>query len=46
MFYADTVGAANVVAALEKHAPRLGEGFAVAPLLRKLASEGKRFTTT
>ncbi|MCU0965332.1 MAG: 3-hydroxyacyl-CoA dehydrogenase NAD-binding domain-containing protein [Burkholderiaceae bacterium] len=44
MFYADTVGAANVLAALEKHAPRLGEGFAVAPLLRQLASEGKRFT--
>jgi len=46
MFYADTVGAANVLAALEKHAPRLGEGFAVAPLLRQMASEGKRFTAT
>ena len=44
MFYADTVGAANVVAALEKHAPRLGEGFVIAPLLRQMASEGKRFT--
>ena len=46
MFYADTVGAANVLAALEKHTPRLGEGFAVAPLLRQMASEGKRFTAT
>ncbi len=44
MFYADTVGAANVVAALEKHAPRLGEGFAVAPLLRQMAVEQRRFT--
>jgi hypothetical protein len=44
MFYADTVGAANVVAALEKHLPRLGEGFAIAPLLRQKAAEGKRFT--
>jgi len=44
MFYADMVGAANVLAALEKHAPRLGEGFAVAPLLRQMASEGRRFT--
>jgi 3-hydroxyacyl-CoA dehydrogenase len=44
MFYADTVGAANVVAALEKHMPRLGDGFAIAPLLQKMAGEGKRFT--
>ena len=27
MFYADTVGAAKVLAALEKHLPRLGAGF-------------------
>ncbi len=44
MFYADTVGAANVVAALEKHLPRLGEGFVIAPLLRHLAQDGQRFT--
>lgn len=44
MFYADTVGAANVLAALEKHMPRRGEGFAIAPLLRQKAAEGKRFT--
>jgi 3-hydroxyacyl-CoA dehydrogenase len=44
MFYADTVGAANVAAALEKHAPRLGEGFTIAPLLRQMAVEQRRFT--
>ena len=44
MFYADTVGAANIVAALEKHAPRLGDGFVIAPLLRERAQAGKRFT--
>jgi 3-hydroxyacyl-CoA dehydrogenase len=37
MFYADTVGAANVVAALERHAPQLGEGFTIAPLLKQMA---------
>ena len=44
MFYADTVGAAEVVAALERHAPRLGEGFTIAPLLREVAAQGRRFT--
>ena len=44
MFYADTVGAGEVVAALERHKPRLGAGFAVAPLLQKLANEKVRFT--
>jgi 3-hydroxyacyl-CoA dehydrogenase len=44
MFYADTVGAAEVVAALQRHMPRLGEGFRIAPLLQQVASEGKRFT--
>jgi 3-hydroxyacyl-CoA dehydrogenase len=44
MFYADTVGAANVVAALEKHMARLGAGFAVAPLLRQVAAEQRRLT--
>ena len=44
MFHADTVGAANVVAALEKHLPKLGEGFEIAPLLRQMAEQGKRFT--
>jgi 3-hydroxyacyl-CoA dehydrogenase len=44
MFYADTVGAANVLAALEKHLPRLGPDFVIAPLLRQVAAEGRRFT--
>ena len=44
MFYADTVGAGTVVAALQRHASKLGEGFEVAPLLRKMADENKRFT--
>jgi 3-hydroxyacyl-CoA dehydrogenase len=44
MFYADTVGAANVLAALEKHLPKLGPDFAIAPLLRQVAAEGRRFT--
>ena len=44
MFYADTVGAAQVLAALEKHLPRLGPDFAIAPLLRQVAAEGRRFT--
>jgi 3-hydroxyacyl-CoA dehydrogenase len=44
MFYADTVGAAEVVAALQRHMPRLGEGCRIAPLLQQVASEGKRFT--
>ena len=44
MFYADTVGAAEVVAALQRHAPRLGDGLTVAPLLQQMAAQGKRFT--
>ena len=44
MFYADTIGAAQVLAALEKHLPKLGPDFAIAPLLRQVAAEGRRFT--
>jgi len=44
MFYADTVGAREVVAALERHQPKLGDGFEIAPLLRQTAKEGKRLT--
>ena len=44
MFYADTVGAAEVVAALAKHKPRLGDGFAVATLLEQAARDGRRLT--
>jgi 3-hydroxyacyl-CoA dehydrogenase len=44
MFYADTVGAADVLAALQKHLPKLGPDFAIAPLLEQMAAEKKRFT--
>jgi 3-hydroxyacyl-CoA dehydrogenase len=43
MFYADTVGLPTIVAKLKEHAPRMGEGFSISPLLEKLAAEGKRF---
>ena len=44
MFYADTVGLPNVVMAMEKYArgPH-GEAWKVAPLLARLAAEGKTF---
>jgi 3-hydroxyacyl-CoA dehydrogenase len=44
MFYADTLGAAEVVAALEKHQAKLGDAFVIAPLLRQMATEQRRFT--
>ena len=44
MFYADTVGLTNVVAAMEKYARGRHGGFwKPAPLLVKLAAEGKTF---
>jgi 3-hydroxyacyl-CoA dehydrogenase len=44
MFYADTVGLPNVVMAMEKYARgRHGDAWKVAPLLAKLAAEGKTF---
>jgi 3-hydroxyacyl-CoA dehydrogenase len=44
MFYADTVGLSNVVAAMDKYAGgRHGEFWKPAPLLAKLAAEGKTF---
>jgi 3-hydroxyacyl-CoA dehydrogenase len=43
MFYADTVGIANVVAKLKEHGPRLGPDFTISPLLERMAAEGKRF---
>jgi 3-hydroxyacyl-CoA dehydrogenase len=44
MFYADTVGLSNVIMAMEKYAkgPH-GEAWKPAPLLAKLAAEGKTF---
>ncbi|MBL8270832.1 3-hydroxyacyl-CoA dehydrogenase NAD-binding domain-containing protein [Steroidobacter sp.] len=43
MFYADTVGLANVVAKLKEYAPKLGADFTISPLLEQLAAAGKRF---
>ncbi|MDP3668859.1 MAG: 3-hydroxyacyl-CoA dehydrogenase NAD-binding domain-containing protein [Telluria sp.] len=44
MFYADTIGLPSVMAAMEKYAQgRHGEAWAAAPLLARLAAEGKRF---
>jgi 3-hydroxyacyl-CoA dehydrogenase len=44
MFYADTVGLPNVVMAIEKYAKgRRGESWKTAPLLARLAAEGKTF---
>jgi len=43
MFYADTVGLANVVAKLKEYGPRLGPTFSMSPLLERMAAEGKRF---
>ncbi|KQV61295.1 MULTISPECIES: 3-hydroxyacyl-CoA dehydrogenase NAD-binding domain-containing protein [unclassified Duganella] len=46
MFYADTVGLANVVGAIEKFARgRHGEAWKPAALLLKLAAEGKGFNS-
>jgi 3-hydroxyacyl-CoA dehydrogenase len=44
MFYADTLGAGEVVAALQRHRSKLGDGFEIAPLLQKMATEQRRFT--
>ncbi|MHB8907636.1 MAG: 3-hydroxyacyl-CoA dehydrogenase NAD-binding domain-containing protein [Syntrophales bacterium] len=45
MFYADTVGLPKVVAAMKRYAKgRYGEFWKPAPLLSKLAAEGKTFT--
>ena len=45
MFYADTVGLSNVVNSIKQYAKGYhGEAWKVAPLLEKLAHEGKAFT--
>jgi 3-hydroxyacyl-CoA dehydrogenase len=44
MFYADTVGLANVVAKLKEFQAMSAEDFKPAALLEKLAAEGKGFT--
>jgi 3-hydroxyacyl-CoA dehydrogenase len=44
MFYADTVGLKSVLAAVEKYAKGYhGECWQLAPLLKKLAADGKTF---
>jgi 3-hydroxyacyl-CoA dehydrogenase len=43
MFYADTVGLKNVLAKIEEFEKKHGELWAPAPLLKKLAQEGKTF---
>jgi 3-hydroxyacyl-CoA dehydrogenase len=43
MFYADTVGLKNVLSKIEEFEKRHGELWAPAPLLKKLAQEGKTF---
>lgn len=43
MFYADTVGLEKVVAQMNQFEAALGADFKVSELLKKLASEGKRF---
>jgi 3-hydroxyacyl-CoA dehydrogenase len=46
MFYADTVGLANVLMAMEKYAAgRHGDAWKPAPLMVKLAAEGKGFNS-
>ncbi|TAK48924.1 MAG: 3-hydroxyacyl-CoA dehydrogenase [Xanthobacteraceae bacterium] len=43
MFYGDTVGAANVLAAMKDFEARFGADFKPAALLERLAAENKRF---
>jgi 3-hydroxyacyl-CoA dehydrogenase len=43
MFYADTVGLKNVLAKIQEFEKKHGELWAPAPLLKKLAEEGKTF---
>ncbi|MBV9078657.1 MAG: 3-hydroxyacyl-CoA dehydrogenase, partial [Methylobacteriaceae bacterium] len=44
MFYADTVGLPKVLAKIEEFRARLGPEWEPAPLLRRLAGEGRGFT--
>jgi 3-hydroxyacyl-CoA dehydrogenase len=45
MFYADTVGLKNVLAKIEEFEKKHGELWAPAPLLKKLAGDGKTFAS-
>jgi len=44
MFYADTVGLKTVLDKLREFEAKFGDDFKLAPLLEKLAAEGKSFT--
>jgi 3-hydroxyacyl-CoA dehydrogenase len=44
MFYADTVGLKTVLGKLREFGTKFGDDFKLAPLLEKLAAEGKSFT--
>jgi 3-hydroxyacyl-CoA dehydrogenase len=44
MFYADTIGLKTVLDKLSEFETRFGDDFKPAPLLEKLAAEGKSFT--
>ncbi|MFP4445522.1 MAG: 3-hydroxyacyl-CoA dehydrogenase NAD-binding domain-containing protein [Desulfosudaceae bacterium] len=43
MFYADTIGLGNVLETIKSYHARLGEEWEPAPLLKRLAGEGKHF---
>jgi 3-hydroxyacyl-CoA dehydrogenase len=43
MFYGDLIGLDKVVAEMKKFQGQMGDDFTPAPLLEKLADEGKRF---
>jgi 3-hydroxyacyl-CoA dehydrogenase len=44
MYYADSIGLDTVVRKLKEHAPKLGVGFTVAPLLERLAREKRKLS--
>jgi len=43
MFWADTLGLANVLKGLETHAAAMGDDFEISPLLRRKAEAGEGF---
>jgi 3-hydroxyacyl-CoA dehydrogenase len=43
MFYADTVGLATILAKVQEYRRRLGDHWAPAPLLERLAAAGRGF---
>ncbi|MDC8830151.1 3-hydroxyacyl-CoA dehydrogenase NAD-binding domain-containing protein [Alteromonas gilva] len=43
MFYADTVGLKNIVADMEDFKSRYGDDWEIAPLLKQLAEQGRKF---